>query len=118
MAVVRSLFKFFASAGAGVQSATQMSKAQFGKFCRDVGIIDGKRRDGTPNPKPKPKPKPTPTPTPTPKPKPKPEPGPNPSPSPSPNLPGAQSNGDSAGYAAAAANHVGASERQFGGGCC
>ena len=34
---------------AGAQSVTQMSKSQFGKFCRDVGIIDGKRRDGAPN---------------------------------------------------------------------
>ena len=49
VAVLRSLFKLCASMGAGVQSATQMSKAQFGRFCRDVGILDGKRRDGTPN---------------------------------------------------------------------
>jgi hypothetical protein len=26
-----------------------MSKFQFGKFCRDVGILDGKRRDGKPD---------------------------------------------------------------------
>ena len=32
-----------------MQSAIEMSRAQFGKFCRDVGILDGKRRDGTPN---------------------------------------------------------------------
>ena len=48
VALVRSIFKLFASMGGGVQSATQMSKAQFGKFCREVGIVDGKRRDGTP----------------------------------------------------------------------
>lgn len=49
VAAMRKIFKTFASMGAGVQSAIEMSRAQFGRFCRDVGILDGKRRDGTPN---------------------------------------------------------------------
>jgi len=47
--IVRNIFKIFAAMGTGAQSATEMSKFQFGKFCRDVGILDGKRRDGTSN---------------------------------------------------------------------
>ena len=47
--LIRRIFKMFASMGSGVQSATEMNKSKFGNFCRNVGIMDGKKSDGTSN---------------------------------------------------------------------